>query len=203
MNRIFIMCIGVCFITTGFAQADTTGKKNSGQKADTIRIGGIIIIKNAGSEKKDELNIATRKKRKPSNTRTNWWVVDLGFSNINDKTDYSSAVAQQYGNSSINKSWLDQKNGKSVNVNLWFVMQQLNMIKHVVNLKYGLGLELNNLNLQRIKNVYSVENNQTVFSIQSDINETFTVSGLKKVQILLFQPITVKYLKRLMLGCTI
>ena len=144
MKRIFIMCIGVCLITTGFAQTDTTGKKNSGQKADTIRIGGIIIIKNAGSEKKDELNIATRKKRKPSNTRTNWWVVDLGFSNVTDKTDYSSAVAQQYGDSSINKSWLDQKNGKSINVNLWFVMQQLNMIKHVVNLKYGLGLELNN-----------------------------------------------------------
>jgi hypothetical protein len=31
-----------------------------------------------------------------------------------------------------------------VNVDLWFFMQRLNLIKHVVNLKYGLGLELNN-----------------------------------------------------------
>ena len=36
------------------------------------------------------------------------------------------------------------RTGKSVNVNFWFFMQRLNLIKHVVNLKYGLGLELNN-----------------------------------------------------------
>jgi Outer membrane protein beta-barrel domain len=29
-------------------------------------------------------------------------------------------------------------------VNLWFFMQRLNLIKHVVNLKYGLGIEMNN-----------------------------------------------------------
>ena len=138
------MCIGLCIITTGFAQEDTTGKKNSGQKEDTIRIGGITIIKKAGLEKKADINISTRDKKKPSNITTNWWVVDLGFSNVNDNTDYSSVGAQQYGNATINKNWFDQKNGKSVNINLWFVMQRLNMIKHVVNMKYGLGLELNN-----------------------------------------------------------
>ena len=34
------------------------------------------------------------------------------------------------------------KTVKSVNVNIWFFMQRLNLIKHYVNLKYGLGLEL-------------------------------------------------------------
>ena len=144
MKKIFIMCMGICIISTSFAQQDTSGKKNSGQKEDTIKIGGITIIKKAGSEKKAGINISTRKKMKPSNTTTNWWVVDLGFSNVNDNTDYSSVAAQQYGDSSINKSWFDQKTGKSVNINLWFVIQRLNMIEHIVNLKYGLGLELNN-----------------------------------------------------------
>jgi hypothetical protein len=31
-----------------------------------------------------------------------------------------------------------------VNVNIWFFMQRLNLVKHYVNLKYGIGLELNN-----------------------------------------------------------
>jgi hypothetical protein len=29
-------------------------------------------------------------------------------------------------------------------VNIWILMQRFNLIKHVVNLKYGLGIELNN-----------------------------------------------------------
>ena len=29
-------------------------------------------------------------------------------------------------------------------MNIWFFMQRLNLIEHMVNLKYGLGLELNN-----------------------------------------------------------
>ncbi|MEO5999201.1 MAG: outer membrane beta-barrel protein, partial [Chitinophagaceae bacterium] len=43
-----------------------------------------------------------------------------------------------------NKDWFNLRNGKSINVNIWIVMQRLNIVKHVVNLKYGLGLELNN-----------------------------------------------------------
>ncbi len=40
--------------------------------------------------------------------------------------------------------WFHLRTGKSVNVNIWFFMQRLNMVDHVLNLKYGLGLELNN-----------------------------------------------------------
>jgi hypothetical protein len=36
------------------------------------------------------------------------------------------------------------RTGKSVNVNIWLFMQRLSLIKKNVNLKYGLGLELNN-----------------------------------------------------------
>ena len=137
MKRILLMCIGICTVLTGFAQDEPT------QKSDTIRIGGMVIIRKPG-EKNKELTISNRKTSKQSNVKTNWWIVDLGFANFNDKTSYSSTAAQQYGDAGINGNWFDLKDGKSVNVNFWFFMQRMNMIKHVVNLQYGLGLELNN-----------------------------------------------------------
>jgi hypothetical protein len=83
----------------------------------------------------------------PSNLSTNWLIVDLGFTNFNDNTNYGSASAQKFapGGSS---DWFKLKNNKSVDVNIWFFMQRLNLIKHVVNLKYGLGIELNNYRYQ-------------------------------------------------------
>ena len=42
-------------------------------------------------------------------------------------------------NDFANKDNLKLRTIKSVNVNIWFFMQRLNLIKHVVNLKYGLG----------------------------------------------------------------
>lgn len=131
----------MCTIMASLAQSDTTVKKN--QQADTIRVGGITIIRKPGTDKKRDINISNRKESKPSNISTNWCIIDLGFSNFNDNTNYSSTEMQQYAPGS-NSSWFDLKGEKSVNVNVWFFMQRLNMIKKVVNLKYGLGIELNN-----------------------------------------------------------
>jgi hypothetical protein len=80
---------------------------------------------------------------KPSNLSTNWLIVDLGFTNYNDKTNYAGATAQAFAPGS-QPYWFSLKNNKSVDVNIWFFIQRLNMYKHVVNLKYGLGIELNN-----------------------------------------------------------
>lgn len=144
MKRILMMCLTVCAMMTGFAQADSTKKK----EADTIRIGGMIIIRKPGKDtevqtKDGDVKIPSRKYRKPENVTTNWWIVDLGFSNYDDKTSYASLVAQTFAPGST-EDWFKLRAGKSRNVNFWFFMQRLNMIKHVVNLKYGMGLELNN-----------------------------------------------------------
>ncbi len=80
---------------------------------------------------------------KPSNLSTNWLIVDLGFANFSDKTNYAGAGAQAFAPGAA-ENWFHLKQQKSVNVNIWVFMQRLNMIKHVVNLKYGLGVELNN-----------------------------------------------------------
>jgi hypothetical protein len=146
MKRIFTLCIAVCTFMTGFAQTDTTGKQTTQPQEDTIRIGGMIIVRKAGAkdEVKKELKLRNRKNSdKPSNLSTNLWIIDIGFSNFSDKTNYADAAAQAYAPGS-NKTWFDLKDGKSRNINLWFFMQKLNVVKHVVNLKYGLGLELNN-----------------------------------------------------------
>jgi hypothetical protein len=148
MKRIFTLCIALCTLVTGFAQ-DTTAK----QAPDTIKIGGMVIIREKGSQPdKDEkkskgLRITGRKNRdKPSNVSTNWWIVDLGFSNYVDNTNPASAGAQAFAGDAYtgNADWAKLRAGKSRNVNLWFFMQRVNLVKHAVNLKYGLGLELNN-----------------------------------------------------------
>ncbi|ATL46784.1 hypothetical protein COR50_06115 [Chitinophaga caeni] len=39
--------------------------------------------------------------------------------------------------------------GKSININVWLIMQRLNMYKHKLNLVYALGLEMNNYRYAR------------------------------------------------------
>ena len=73
----------------------------------------------------------------------------LGFANWTDKTNYANATNDGYivnkpGSPALSANDLKLKTVKSVNVNIWFFMQRLNLIKHYANLKYGLGLELNN-----------------------------------------------------------
>ncbi|GAC1417245.1 MAG: hypothetical protein NVS9B7_08320 [Flavisolibacter sp.] len=124
-------------------QADTI---SSSRPSDTLKVGNMIIIKDSQPSEgghHDHVVISNHHYRTHSNIRTNWWVVDLGFANYMDKTDYNSAAAQNFAPGG-SKDRFNLRTGKSVNVNIWFFMQRLNMLKHVLNLKYGLGLELNN-----------------------------------------------------------
>ena len=146
MKRIFTLCIVLCTVLTGFAQTDTTGKPS-----DTIKVGTMIIIRKPGNNnnesKRDKHIIISNNNRhyKPSNISTNWIILDLGFANYNDKTNFADAAATGFIRNGVSdKDNFKLKTIKSVNVNIWLFMQRLNLIKHVVNLKYGLGLELNN-----------------------------------------------------------
>jgi len=145
MKSILLVCVAACFFITGFAQQDTTKTK---EPNDTIRIGGMIIVRKGGTNEREiitrdrTVKIPSRRK-KPENITTNFWIIDLGYSGFNDKTNYATPAVQAFAPGST-EDWFDLRGGKSRNVNLWFFMQRLNMIEHVVNLKYGLGLELNN-----------------------------------------------------------
>ena len=135
-----IICINVS------AQEDSVKTR---QNKDTIRIGGIIIIKNGDKNDKNvEVKVTTdNPKKKKSNVSTNWWIVDLGFANYSDKTNYAntgSYLINRPGYPALDKNDFKLKAGKSLNVNIWVFMQRVNLIKHYVNLQYGFGVELNN-----------------------------------------------------------
>ena len=148
MKRIFTLCIATCTLMTGFAQTDSTKK----EAPDTIKVGGMVIIREKGkegnNEEKNEVYHYHGRKNydQPANLTTNWFIFDIGFSNYSDLTNASSQAAQDFAADAYQKNpeWTKILTGKSRNVNIWIVMQRLNMIKHIVNLKYGLGLELNN-----------------------------------------------------------
>lgn len=150
MNRVLLLAAGLCFALFCRAQDDTTrvGQKKTAPDGDTIRVGNLLIIRNGAKDvDKDQpsLRIKTRHNHdyRPSNISTNWGIVDIGFTNYRDLTNYASAAAQQFAPGG-SKDWFKLNTGKSVNVNIWVFMQRLNLVKHVVNLKYGLGIELNN-----------------------------------------------------------
>ncbi|OSZ80955.1 hypothetical protein CAP36_06875 [Chitinophagaceae bacterium IBVUCB2] len=145
MKRIFTLCVALCTFITGFSQTDTTKAPES----DTIRIGGMIIIRKPGSKDREvvrdkEYKMKNRRGDKPSNLSTNWWIVDIGFANYNDESNYTAATLNGFVAPGIGKEEMKLKTGRSRNVNVWFFMQKLNVAKHIVNLKYGLGIELNN-----------------------------------------------------------
>jgi hypothetical protein len=148
MKKIFTLCMIACTSLTAFSQTDTTAAP---PVDDTIRVGGMVIIRKGGKDKREsdkEYRIRNRRTYKPSNVSTNWWIFDVGFSHFSDKTNYTSGPAQAFAPGS-DKTWFEQRDGRSRNVNVWFFMQKLNMVKHVLNLKYGVGLELNNYFYER------------------------------------------------------
>lgn len=139
----------VIFCTVANAQEDST-KEN--KNVDTIRVGNIVIIRDKSKTDNDKshgtkITMERHKKKNLSNVSTNWGVVDLGFANYDNKTNYASTGSYLYnraGAAPLGKDDFKLRTGKSVNVNIWFFIQRLNLVKHYVNLKYGLGLELNN-----------------------------------------------------------
>ena len=144
MRKLYVLLAGLCMGVTAMAQTDTTG--NQEKKPDTIRIGSLIIVKKSDGhyENRDGSVSVHRQKQPRQNVSTNWIIIDLGFANFNDKTNYGSAITSGVVAPGIGKENFNLRNGKSIDVNIWLFMQRLNIIKHVVNLKYGIGIELNN-----------------------------------------------------------
>jgi hypothetical protein len=143
MKTIFTLALTLCAFLTSFSQVDTTVKK---EQPDTIQVGGMKIIRDPskGNDNR-EITIKRRKYTQPARVSTNWFIFDAGFANYVDNTDYNSAEAKNFApNLKNGKDDLKLKTWKSRNINIWIFMQKLNVAKHFVNLKYGLGLELNN-----------------------------------------------------------
>jgi hypothetical protein len=147
MKRTLLATAIMLVAATGFAQTDST--KNT---TDTVKVGNFVIIKKAKANQSNsfEVRLGNSGTRKKKNLSTNWWILDLGFTNLRDNTNYANAQAGAYlrvgrpADGPVTENSMKLNRGKSSNVNLWFFMQKLNVAKHVVNLKYGLGLEMYN-----------------------------------------------------------
>ncbi|MEP6711927.1 MAG: outer membrane beta-barrel protein [Ferruginibacter sp.] len=169
MKRLILLMLTCAIFITASAQNDsTTNRKNN----DTLRVGNILIIKKGAKNKTDSswdgkkstTIIMGRKNADRQNSRvtTNWFILDLGFSNYDDQTNYANSgnyLVNKPGSPVFSKNDFKLRTGKSINVNFWFFMQRLNLIKRNVSLKYGLGLELNNY---RYKSSISYQENGTV-----------------------------------------
>ncbi len=148
MKKTFLTLIVFVCVSMANAQDDSVMVK---KQNDTIRIGGMIILKRGDTTGSHGVNvrIGNKYRTKNSNVSTASFIVDLGFSNLVDHTNYTTATAgnllvNQPGSPDLNANDFKLKTVKSVNVNIWLFMQRVNLIKHYVNLKYGLGVELNN-----------------------------------------------------------
>jgi hypothetical protein len=148
MKKTILILSVIFYSATSFAQTDSVKVERN---SDTIRIGGMIILKKGDENEKKRVTVTVGNHRKQSNSNINTssFVFDLGFANWIDKTNYASAttngsIVNKPGSPDLVANDLKLKTVKSVNVNIWFFMQRMNVIKHYVNLKYGLGIELNN-----------------------------------------------------------
>ncbi|MDB5277810.1 MAG: hypothetical protein JWR61_2765 [Ferruginibacter sp.] len=157
MKKLFTLMVLALICTAANAQNDSTktdSTRGRSERSDTIRIGNIVIITNGANHRESgsntSISMERRRHKKLSNISTNWGIVDLGFANYTDKTNYIAATAAQNLVNAPGSSFplgagdFKLRAAKSVDVNLWLFMQRLNLIQHHVNLKYGLGLELNN-----------------------------------------------------------
>ena len=125
------------------------GSEHSNPNSAIVQIGNVTINAN-DLDNKPVIKIE-RKKPAPKKISTNWWILDLGFAGHRDETNYATAVVNNNylrtfspANGAPNKQTFNLNNGKTTNVNLWFFMQKVSIVKQAVFLKYGLGMEMYN-----------------------------------------------------------
>jgi hypothetical protein len=152
------------------------------QTADTIQVKGLIIVQGKDVKGKRIFRVYTdtayARSQLKHNLQTRWLVVDLGFNNYMDRSDYNGAaaaalyspnnayysdlnrsydysaqglntLAPRSASSPLTPSEFKLITGKSINVNIWLFQQRLNIFRHKVNLIYALGMEMNNYRFAR------------------------------------------------------
>ncbi len=144
MKKTLLVLFAVAAISSSQAQTDTTvvATDTAAVTKKKIRIGNIIIVKEG-----DANDTVPKINKKPSRISTSYFTLDLGLSNFSDATNYGSANSYLVNNpagTALSQNDFKLRTGKSINVNLWFITQEISLIKQNVGLKYALGLELNN-----------------------------------------------------------
>ncbi len=207
MNRLFLSMAILLLSYTAFSQEDTTAKN----KNDTVRVGNFIIIKKNKKDQSDtskdrhytiDVNISHNNNNDEDNDEdndetvhvhhrnisTNYFIFDLGFANWTDNTDYTSDKVQAFliadsPAQPFTKDDLKLSTGKSSNVNLWLFMQKLNVSKHLLNLKYGLGLEMYNYRYKT--NISYTDNPAQIFRDSINFSKNKLYAGYVTVPLMI------------------
>ncbi len=151
MKRIYFLAALCALATASFAQQPNSKDSSTAKasKRDTIRIGSILIIKNRKGTKTDSVEVYNDYSNAKRNKKvsTNYLILDVGFANWSDQTNYANAgsmVVNRPGIAAFSAEDMTLRAGNSANINLWIFMQKIALHNTNINLKYGLGLEYNN-----------------------------------------------------------
>ncbi len=182
MKQTLLFVLIFMFSSKAFSQ--TPVPDTAGFKADTVEMKDWTIIyqpRTDSAGKKRYFKIGIRKSNKPpKRVSTNIFVLDLGFANWREETNYADANAGGYlrttpnNPNTLTKDDMDLRNGKSSNVNLWLFMQRRDITKNrVFGIKYGLGLEMYNYRYE--SNISYNKNPAYIFkdSVSFDKNKLF------------------------------
>ncbi|MFM8807043.1 MAG: porin family protein [Sphingomonadales bacterium] len=107
-------------------------------------------------------------KKKPKNIQHDWIILDLGFSRYTDASNYAQAQQLGFVGAGIGQDQLKVKTRFASNVNIWLVMQRLNLVNHKLNLKYGIGFELNNYHFDQ-QNILFQKNPTRISMLTSNL----------------------------------
>ena len=184
--KVFLTSLSFLFALVVAAQSDSARTV----VADTIRTSKwtITIQKNSDKcsmdsggccKKKTGFNYHTSKKK-----HSYGGGFDFGWSNFIDNTNYTQAVLSGDVASGIGASDLKLKLGASRNINIWFVMDDAPLIKKVLRLQYGFGIELNNYFLDS-RNVYIAKNPTYVYATTTPYKKAKLAADYFSVPLLL------------------
>lgn len=154
MKKTFFLAAFTMAALSGFAQDTTTvtiSKSSDTSKsstADTIKIGSMVIIKK-GEFPGDDTHFEW-KHSKNNRLQTSWLLLDLGYSNFNDMTDYSSEELLDFtGGVPFTENDFTLRNGKSTSINVWLFRQRYGLTRNnAFNLTYGFVIETNNFRFE-------------------------------------------------------
>lgn len=172
MKLTYLLLAATLLSSTAFAQ-DKTDKKT-----DKLIISGdgIHLEKGTGDNKEKT------EKKEEKKFSIEVAMVDIGINSLNDKTDYTSAAAQnflQVPASMQNENLFTMRTGKSINVNIIPVMGKWRVVKTDHQKIYlGLGVGLQMYNFRFNKNISYVNNSQPAVILEDSVGFTKNKLGL-------------------------
>lgn len=154
--------------------SDSTFKKD----CDTVSIWEFSIIQCKSDKDNSEhhttvvFGAKNKSKEELKDVEISWFGFELGWNNFIDRTNYGTAAVNDFvrlgSGHEATEDVFSLRNGKSVNVNIWPVWIKVNLVRHYLSLKTGLGIEMNNY--RYTKNISYINDVSSTYIIRDSVN---------------------------------